>query len=577
MFSILFLIFCITVLTPYHSTAKATTTIRVITCKLSHEFFDVDEYVEEFIESIKQNDDLKIVSEFDDIISTGIKLIKFYFFQQEESKEQQEDIESCFFLEEDGDIEYRIVPDMEGLGENEEVVNTFLEAAGLGSVIKYINFINILTDEEENAKYCNTTYDTLYENTVKVIACSAYNFLKKWVYNNVTMSETNQLFEIVDSKEGTFRPRREISEKTMQFQMEHTQELPELKFDFGISNSTKLKLLGMVDNIKIIFNNLGKLFKGKTLYIPTKEINDLLLPKLKEIKFQVDTGVRELKEKAFLIKNSNFSNYNPNIISICKQKSNNQNEGQVCLKNTNQIKNFDANGEPIWTGPGPTENNEWDLGFINFLKSTWNFIVDIWGLLVQNCLSENRDPSQCKYCLWLDGFWDSINNCMYPYFVGVLDWVGWLFGMPEFDPMNPGCNKYSTYSGYFVGIWKLLNFLNPLIEYPPGLHWCLIWNSFIILFPLAIITPILIVISVSLVCLILNCRGTLMGIRDDQLIDDHETEITGNNKISNRLIRRIINLEENVAKQNKKINDQKIELLNMNIATQNFLENRISM
>jgi hypothetical protein len=549
-------------------------------CKVSYELIGIDGVINEYIDLIRINDELKIVIDSDGLMWTFIKTVN-YMFSRLKSKKQKdyniEEIEDCFMF--DNNEEYTIVIDFEGFKPERNYVFEIANAKGLGFVVKYFTFVvETMLDEKNRTKYCGTIFSSTWDNFIREVSCQAFNFLSK-IPEMSKIDENNPFFEVVDKETGIFTPRRELAEKVAEFQ--RTRKMPKVRFDYykrikeyfsGVSESTKTKISEAMENTKLLANYLGIFFKGKNFSLPFGKIRGMIEKEMKELKFQMDTNVNQFKQRIMVLHNIT-KNSNPNTIALCKQKS-----GQhLCLR-PEVIENFEANGNPIWTGPAPHENQDWGLGFTNFFKSLINFIVDLFGLFLGNCLPGERDPANGKYCFWVDGFWDSVYNMAYPYFVGVLDWISWLFGRPECDPNNSGCSQYSTYPGYFLGVWKLLNFWNSLIEYPPCLIWCLIWNSFLILFPLVIIGPIVVVVGVSLTCLLLCCSLTSRNIKNKQIKEDHEKEITESRGKINRLERRMEVIERKDEKKQENISSLRTELLNLSIVTEDFVqENKITL
>jgi hypothetical protein len=542
-------------------------------CKISYELIDIDGLINEYTDLVRHNDELKIVLDSDGLIWTLVKTMNHVsstLFSRKKNDTTTK-IEDCFMF--DDYDEYTIIIDFEGFVPDVKYVFEIANAKGLGFVVKYFTFVvETMLDEKNRTKYCSTIFDSVWDNFIREVSCQVFNFLSK-IPGLSKIDKDNPMFEILDEETGTFTPRRELAEKVAEFQ--RTRKMPKVKFDYykrikeyfsGINEFTKTKISEAMENTKLLTNYLGMFFKGRNFSLPFGKIRNIIKKEMKELKFQMDTDINQFKQKIMVLHNVTKKS-NPNTIALCKQKPGDQ----LCLQPM-IIENFEANGNPIWTGPAPHENQNWGLGFTNFFKSLINFIVDLYFLFLGYCLPGERDPANGKYCFWVDGFWDSIYNMAYPYFVGVLDWISWIFGRPECDPNNSGCDDYSTYSGYFLGVWKLVNFWNSLVDYPPCLFWCLIWNSYLILFPLVIIAPIVVVVGVSLTCLLLCCSITSKNIKNEQIREDHEEEITDNRKIVNRLERRIETLEKKDGKKQEKINNLNTEMLNLTLITQDFVQ-----
>ncbi len=600
---------------------------NVVYCTVPGKLINQEDLFDELERKIKSNNELKIIQPDDGFVTIIKKTLSRLttIYPNDLPTTSKLEYESCFDLDMENsngrrgssDIEYIVIPNFDKKLDQEKVLR-LARVSGWAFVADFAEYMKNFDNETSRIAYCNSTSTTINDYIIKFVACGV-NSIWKGISNSVGTIEGNEFFDRVN--QTVFRPSKMLSRRVVEFGNSVDEgkrdKFPELKvsqriFDMierfdNISGGRFNKTMGHLNRIWTKVTNLRSSHNLKHMtettgtYLVGVAVENIIKPELREIgltlrKDEFKKGFTKFEHRIkfgspLLELNMNVtsrrtilgSEYdNPNLISLCKE----ENSTRVCLPRTRNGKHFDSNDELVWTGPGPDDNNQWDMRFVNLsplsgefwtsfgnsLKSLWNFVGFTVGTTI---FCVDRDPFQCKYCLWLDGFWDSINNCLWPYFI-----FGVEGSSPTgFDPLNPGCDQYSTFWGYTSGLLKLLLYLPGLLigysdhmTYPPGLHWCLVWNVFIFLFPTTIIVPLVVVACVSLWCLIGRWIKVSVDMRNKSKEGDYEREITKNRKLSNKLETRLKVIEKTMSNQDKVIGDLKTETLNLAITAEGFVK-----
>lgn len=543
----------------------------------------------------------KLISSDDGIFVMASSTAKLLMdgFNPESNLRDGDPPESCFMISENNEVlgerrsvgnhldDYKVIPKVVLSDDlTTEDVLDIAESKGGWFFRSYFKLVRNFQNETSRLKYCNKTSKTWTETIVKYLSCGINGLWRK----NIRVNYTSNSF-FTEDENGNFVPNQDLARRVVEFQDDvntgKIRPTPDINFGdevFGFIDRMNNLSDGLVDRAAERLSNIWNIsmkirskfgldeLDPNEIKVPYAEhvFGVIIEPRLDEINFQYEKHQYVEKmpryEKIMKFKSTTVSpqinlvdndfhtqfgvhrgytydyhNYdNPNIIAMCRELGSGLKD---CTPRHKRVRGFDSDGNPIWTGPGSEDNNEWGTGFVNGLKSLWNFIV---FTIKHTIFCIDTDPTECKYCLWTDGFWDSLNNCRYPVFIVEIDYFT--------DPVELVCDQYTTLPGYMLGLIKflfwivfgsmeiILEFIGITFEfsaylvYPPGLHWCLLWNSFLILFPSAFIIPLVVMCFVNTWCLVSRWTGTVKDMKCNETLGDLKREERLTRKRQNDLI-----------------------------------------
>jgi len=572
-------------------------------CLIDDEYIDRDAFVSEMFDSISKNDSLRVIKSDDTLVSiifkTGTRFFELLMdptvtnprFYDEDGNEvnpyddyTDDDIQPCFFFDDDDDDIPIIILTYEELFR-------LAVATGFGFVKTFVNFTENFSPERRDI-YCNSESNySFLVNSIKYLSCSAHDFLRRNIFNERSMPE-NPFFEYTDDSNQTFVPKRKISQRVMEFEKTHKFNgfskdafLEPFKFISekmnGTIQSSPQNKWDLFYKIKDGVNSVRKEFQlnelnSRDLENTANKVFETIKPEINNINLQIDTGAfkrhilnsredSKVNPKQFF-KSRKLNRNDPNMIALCKERQNiysNNSEVGICLPTKTSIKNFDVDVMgTVWMNY--FDQYLWGLGFTDFVVSLWNWIVETLKWLF--CI--DRNPAECRYCFWTDGFPDSLNNCKYAWFVSTnTTLLDTIFAGCDF--FNPNCELYSTFFGYIVGLFSHL----PLWIFTgarPCVLPCLVWNIFIPALFLYFFLPIITIIITATWCIVSGWRRDSEKISLRQVTVDKESEIRSLRRDANILIQENRRSKNEISDLQTKIQEVSRNLLNLTVTTKNI-------